>query len=87
MATDIFNGFYLGDIDSAAKELMHTLAELDLPVELSILALLRVITAIGTDSELDMASRLLDDLREVPFDGAEEDFSVSEGSEWNDDDT
>ena len=71
---DLVFGYEIGDIDSAARELMHTLAELDLPLDLSIIVLTRCIAVLGDETDLDMASRLLDDLCEIPFDSLEEDL-------------
>lgn len=80
-------GYSTDEIDSYAREVLQSLLDMELPLPLIMLALCRAITVIATDQELDMASSLLDELKEADIDdfrdilGDADDDSDSEGTE------
>lgn len=64
-------GYTLDEIDAAATDILHSLAELEMPPGLAILAACRLITILGCQSDLDHACRYIDQLSEQPFEGRE----------------
>ena len=63
--------FSLDEIDSAATDLLQTLADMEIPVELAILAACRIVTILGKSEDLDCACSNIDLLSEHPYTGSQ----------------
>ena len=80
-------GYRNEEIDEYAKDIFSVLTDWGLPPPLMLLSLCRAITILATDQELDIASALLDELREEPADEfADLLEGIDELSEEEDDD-
>ena len=64
-------GFSMDEIDEIAAEVFTSLAEERVPVKLSILALCRAITMLGTEEDMDMACLMIDRIRELTDEAGE----------------
>lgn len=53
--------YSLTEIEDTAKEVIHALADLDVPNPLAIAALCKAIVMIANEDDLDMACKLIDD--------------------------
>lgn len=56
--------YFNADIDDAAKEVIQTLCDLDIPNGLAVAALCKAIVMIGTEQDLDKACKMIDDFAE-----------------------
>ncbi len=65
-------GYDQDEIDQYAREILHQLMDLDLPIPLILLSLCRAITIVATEEELDTACLMLDEMRDLPTDEFDE---------------
>lgn len=62
------DGYDLTDVDDLAKELLTAADDTGSARDLILLALCRCISAIGSESELDRACRVIDEFSSIPHD-------------------
>lgn len=85
MANDrTFYGYALDEIEEVAAEIFETVAEAHVPATMAILALCRAITLIGSESDLDLACLMIDQLRDVDLADLDDDNFTLEEDEAND---
>lgn len=60
------HGYDLEEINTAAEEVLNTISELSIPQPLAILALCRAIVNLGTEYDLNVACKIIDDMAELP---------------------
>ena len=65
--TDTIGGYDIAEINTIADEIFQGVVELNIPNRLAILGLCRAITIIGSEVDLDMACRYIDQLSEIPY--------------------
>ncbi len=69
-------GFSADEIDQAARDILQSAEDLELPLSLMLLALCRAITVIASEEEIDTACILIDELKDNVED--EYDYDVRE---------
>lgn len=66
-----YSAFSQDEVDSYAEEVIQLMNELGLPRPLMMLTLCRALTAAANEQELDEAAILLDEMREEPWNYAD----------------